>query len=271
MEILLGKKISAITIIIPCRLDTFERLENILVVTSYLMDKIDIKIIVVEANNSGSGILNKHLNKEIDYVFIHDPDPIFYRTYYINKIAKKVNTQAIGIWDTDIIIPFEQIQKAIDILKNNEADFVYPYDKLFLDTSPILRRMYLKEGNMDVLLKNMKKMKEMYPPNPLGGAYLANMKAYRESGFENENFYGWGLEDGERYYRWEKMGYRIKRVPGPLFHLSHGRGINSTFHDADQHFNKKRELLNVIRASNTEKNLCRIDTPLMLKDGSNSV
>lgn len=246
---------NAITIIIPCRLDTFERLENILVATTYLIDKIDAKVIVIEANNSGSGILNKHLDKEIDYVLIHDPDPIFFRTNYINLIANQVNTQLVGVWDTDVVMPLEQLKKAISILKNNEADFVYPYDKLFLDTSPILRRMYLKEGNMDILLKNMKKMKEMYPPNPLGGAFLANTNAYRESGFENENFYGWGLEDGERYYRWEKMGYRIKRVPGPLFHLSHGRGINSTFHDADQHFNKKRELLNVIRASDTQTKL----------------
>ena len=43
---------------------------------------------------------------------------------------------------------------------------------------------------MDILLKNMKKMKEMYPPNPLGGAFLANMKAYRESGLKTRIFMG---------------------------------------------------------------------------------
>jgi predicted glycosyltransferase involved in capsule biosynthesis len=190
--------------------------------------------------------------RRINYHFVQDNDPIFYRTYYINILAKEVRTPYLGVWDTDVICPFEQLNKAIEILQNNEADFVYPYDKLFLDTSEILRRLFLKYGDISFLLKNTKKMKEMYPPNPLGGAFLANMKAYRESGFENESFYGWGLEDGERYHRWGKQGYRIKRVPGPLFHLSHGRGINSTFHDADQNINKRRELMNVVRARVTE-------------------
>jgi len=49
------------------------------------------------------------------------------------------------------------------------------------------------------------------------------------------------MEDGERYCRWEKMGYRIKRIDGPLFHLSHPRGINSDMHHPDQHVIKMRE------------------------------
>jgi predicted glycosyltransferase involved in capsule biosynthesis len=220
--------------------------------TKYILENFDSEIIVIESGNRNSHILEKLLNKEIRYQFHIDNDPIFYRTYYINRIVEIIRTPLIGIWDTDVIAPPEQVVKAIELLRNNEADFVYPYDKYFLDTSPILSRLYFKEGKIEILLKNMKKMKEMYPPNPLGGAFLANAKAYRESGFENENFYGWGLEDGERYYRWEKLGYRIKRVPGPLFHLSHERGINSNFHDVDQHFNKKRELLNVVRARTQE-------------------
>jgi hypothetical protein len=261
-----------LTIVIPCRLDSIERLENIIVLTNILLENFDTEIIIVEGNCHYNAILKKLLDKRVDYRFYIDNDPIFYRTHYLNREAEIIRSPLIGIWDTDVIAHPEQVIKAVEILRNNEADFVYPYDKLFLDTSPILRRMYLKEGNMDILLKNMKKMKEMYLPNPLGGAFLANMKAYRESGFENENFYGWGLEDGERYYRWEKRGYRIKRVPGPLFHLSHGRGINSTFHDADQPFNKKRELLSVVRTANTETKTCvKKHINLMPKDGSNSV
>ena len=38
-----------------------------------------------------------------------------------------------------------------------------------------------------------------------------------------------------------KMGYRIKRIDGPLFHLSHPRGINSDMHHPDQHVIKMRE------------------------------
>ena len=90
-------------------------------------------------------------------------------------------------------------------------------------------------------------MKEMYSPNPVGGAFLANLKTYKKSGLENENFYGWGLEDGERVARWGNLNYKIHRVTGPLFHLSHGRGVNSTFHNDDQHFIKSKEIKNVRR------------------------
>ncbi len=239
-------------IIIPIRQDSIDRIENLVVTTGFLKSNLDAEICVIEANSYDNKILHALLSRNVSLDFIQDSDPIFHRTQYINQLTRKLITPYIGIWDSDVICPIEQLNKAIEILQNNEADFVYPYDKYFLDTSPILRQLYLKTRDFNFLLKNMKKMKEMYPPNPLGGAFLANMKAYRESGFENENFYGWGLEDGERYHRWEKLGYRIKRVSGPLFHLSHGRGINSTFHDSDQNINKRRELMNVVRARVTE-------------------
>ena len=240
-------RLQKLTIIIPCRIDTIQRQENLLVNIRYLRN-FETDISIIEADSYDNQLLKTLVNQRIDFHFIYDYDPIFYRTHYINKIVKEIQTPYVGVWDTDVICPIDQLNKAIEVLQNNEADFVYPYDKFFLDTSPILRKLYIRTGDINFLLKNMKKMKEMYPPNPLGGAFLANMKAYRDSGFENENFYGWGLEDGERYHRWEKLGYRIKRIPGPLFHLSHGRGLNSTFHDADQNITKRRELMNMIRA-----------------------
>jgi predicted glycosyltransferase involved in capsule biosynthesis len=62
---------------------------------------------------------------------------------------------------------------------------------------------------------------------------MVNRELYIKSGLENTNFYGWGLEDGERYYRWGILGYEIKRANGPMFHLSHDRGLNSLFHSQE--------------------------------------
>jgi hypothetical protein len=36
----------------------------------------------------------------------------------------------------------------------------------------------------------------LYPPNPVGGAFLPNRESYIRSGLENENFYGWGWKMG---------------------------------------------------------------------------
>lgn len=90
-------------------------------------------------------------------------------------------------------------------------------------------------------------MKKMYLPYPIGGAFLARRKSYLKVGLENEIFYGWGMEDNERYYRWKDFGNNVEFVSGPLFHLTHGRGINSGFHNKDQYIIKKREFLKVIR------------------------
>jgi len=248
-------RLDNVTIVIPCRLDSIVRLGNVIITTSYLLKEFNVNIIVTEADTYNNLILQKLLPQGVEYQFYYDEDPIFFRTHYINMICSKLQTGIVGIWDADVIIPSSQIIKAVELLSNDEADFVYPYEKYALDTSPILRKMFLQNPKIEFLERNMKKMKEMYPPNPVGGAFMANLKSYKESGLENESFYGWGLQDGERFYRWQNMGYKIKRIPGPLFHLSHPRGQNSNFHDVDQHFMKKKEVISVKRNKTFKENI----------------
>jgi predicted glycosyltransferase involved in capsule biosynthesis len=156
----------------------------------------------------------------------------------------------VAVWDADVIAPVNQIVKALELLRNGEADFVYPYEKQFLDTSPILRSLFIQKTEIEIFERNAQKMSEMYLPDPVGGGFMANLKVYKEAGLENENFYGWGPEDHERYHRWENFGCIIKRIPGPLFHLSHGRGINSTYHNKDIPLFNMKEIANVRRKNN---------------------
>lgn len=238
---------SDLTILIPVRLDTIDRLENTLAVTQFLLSNFETKICVSEYSAYNNGLLEKLLNKKVQHTFHEDHNPILYRTKFLNQMIRAVETPYVAVWDTDVIVHGDQIIKSVELLRNGEADFVYPYEKQFLDTSPILRKLYFEKRKIEILEQNTKKMKDMYSPNPVGGAFLADLKAYIEAGSENEDFYGWGMEDGERFCRWENLGYRIKRVPGPLFHLSHGRGINSTFHNVDQRLIKFKEYNSVRR------------------------
>lgn len=235
------------TFLILARLDSIDRMENILAVTKFLSSHFETNICVSEFSAYNNGLLEKLLCKNIRYTFHEDHDPILYRTRFLNQMTRSVETPFVAVWDTDVIVPVVQLVKAMELLRSGEADFVYPYEKQFLNVPQILRKMYLQQGKIDILEQNSKKMKEMYTPNPLGGAFLANLQAYRESGLENENFYGWGLEDGERYYRWENHGYKIQRVTGPLFHLNHERGINSAFQNPDQQLLKLKETISVMR------------------------
>ena len=244
--------LSDLSIVFPVRLDSIERLENTLAATHFLVQNLQTNICVSEYSTYNNGILEKLLDKNIRYTFTEDHDPILHRTRFLNQMTQSIETLNVAVWDTDVIAPINQIIRSMEMLRNGEAEFVYPYEDHFLDTSPIIRRLFLETMNIDLLEQSVKKMKEMYYPNPVGGAFLANRQAYVASGLENENFYGWGLEDGERYYRWLKLGYKVKRIPGPLFHLSHGRGINSTFHNPDQPIAKRKEIIKVKR--NTVEN-----------------
>ncbi|MFD2036244.1 galactosyltransferase-related protein [Belliella marina] len=95
-------------------------------------------------------------------------------------------------------------------------------------------------------------MKELYRPTPVGGVFMADKKAYIESGMENEGFYGWGREDAERVNRWKILGYIHKHTQGALYHLTHERGINSQFHSQRQDDIKFSKLLQVLVMSQNE-------------------
>jgi predicted glycosyltransferase involved in capsule biosynthesis len=241
-----------LTFLIPFRQDSIDRLENICLITEYLLETFDTNIEVLECAPYCNGVLKKVLNKKVKCSFLEDNDPVFFRTKYINNLVRGSKTHFLSIWDVDVIAPVEQMVKAVELLRSGKAHFVYPYEKKFLDTSFILRKLYIQTRSIEFLEQNQKKMKEMFPPNPVGGGFLVNTQAYIEAGIENEDFYGWGLEDGERYYRWKNMGYNVERIPGPMFHLTHQRGLNSNFHNRNQVFIKKREILKVRRNSNTD-------------------
>lgn len=217
-----------ITFLILVRLDSIERLENILVTTQILISNFETSIILWECSPYNNGILERLLDSKVEYTFQKNRDPVLFRTKFLNRMAKTVHTPYIAVWDADVIAPSSQIIETVEMLRKGKADFVFPYEKQFLDISFVIRRLYMQQLNMELLFRNMDVMKALYSPNPVGGAFFCNLELFFDVGMENEKFYGWGVEDGERCCRWEKNGYRIKRVKGPLFHLTHPRGVNST-------------------------------------------
>jgi hypothetical protein len=231
-----------VTFLILVRIDTIERIENLLACTEFLVSNFETQIEVLEVASYNNGIVKRLLSKRVNYAFAEDDDPILFRTKYLNCMLSSVKTPYVAVWDADVLLEIRQILETMNIIRNNQADCVFPYEKKMLDTSLILRKLYLKKKRIDFLSKNADKMKEMYPPVAVGGAFFCKLDSYIKIGLENEDFYGWGFEDGERYLRWKYSEYKVERVKGVLFHLSHPRGINSLFHNKDQSFIKVRVL-----------------------------
>ena len=228
------------TFLLLVRLDTIERLENTLVTINYLITNFNTNIKVLEVAPYCSGLLKKMLHRKVEYGFKEDCDPILFRTRYLNDMIRSVTTPYVSVWDVDVIAPASQIIESVELLRSDKADFVYPYESKLLDTSPILRNLYIKTKRLSLFCKNIYKMREMHPPKSVGGAFICKLDCFIKVGLENEKFYGWGVEDGERYNRWKKNGYIIKRANGVMFHLSHPRGVNSVMHNQDQKHIKLR-------------------------------
>ncbi|MCR4769738.1 MAG: hypothetical protein K5874_05970 [Bacteroidaceae bacterium] len=222
------------TVLIPLRVDSVERLENLLCVIKYLI-KLDLYIFIYEADYNNNGIVSKLLprTKKILYKFIYDDDVIFHRTKYINQMMRDSSTPYVAVWDSDIIVPRQQVEECINALQRG-YDAAYPYKSICFSVSRELRACYMKIHNLKVLQHNASYMNPLYGENFVGGAFFVNKKAYESIGGENESFYGWGPEDGDRFIRWKVMQFKIFRSEGYAYHLWHPRDINGAIRSKTQ-------------------------------------
>lgn len=227
-------KMKDVTILIPVRIDSYFRLENLCSVVKYLTTNYLTNIYVVESAEYNNNILKTILPKQIKYMFKKDNDPVFFRTQIINNVVGEIHTKYVSIWDADVLFPVRQILRAIELLRSDKCDFVYPYDGSFMDTTQIVRQIYLEYGDVNILEELSNMMSAPYGIGMKGGAFIANTQKYKEAGMENLKFYGWGPEDWERYERWKNLNYRIEIVTGKLFHLSHPRDMNGTHNSYQQ-------------------------------------
>ena len=113
-----------VTFNIILRLDSIERLENIIASITFL--NFNTNVTVWECSYRDNGFLKKLLdNARVSYVFKQDDDPILFRTHYLNQMIQETTTPIVSIWDTDVIAPVNQIIDAVNLLRLQEADFGY--------------------------------------------------------------------------------------------------------------------------------------------------
>lgn len=234
-----------VTFLIPVRLDSIQRLENLLVITEQIQNFFETNISVLESNIIYNKILHKCLNHKIIYNFVKDQDPVFYRTKYLNQLISSCKSPYIALWDADVIIDKNAILNAIAKLRNLDYDVVYPYNTKFYETSDILRNVYFMKRDISIMYDNIDKMRLLYNRPMVGGAVFIDKEKYINIGMENENHYGWGNDDFDRYYRCLINELKISYTNNPLFHLCHPRSGNSRFRSTIQENRSRDELLNI--------------------------
>jgi GT2 family glycosyltransferase len=231
-----------ITFLIPVRIDSDQRNNNLSILLNLLNRDFETNVIVLEADKKQLYVPPKEI-KNLKYFFIHDEDEIFYRTRYINQMIAMSSTPYIAVWDTDAIAAPGQIADAVTALRNQVAVMAFPFDGRFYEVSGTLYNLFCITLKFEALLNNLNLMPLRYGYNMVGGAFMVNREKYITAGMENEIFYGWGDEDNERVKRMEVLGLPIYRAQGPLFHLWHQRGQNSWFANRETEIRNKREFL----------------------------
>jgi len=226
--------LNKLSILIPVRIDSEERLENLRLVTSYLALNFNCEIIVLEADRSPK-VDKNDLPREIIYHFIRDEKESFHHTRYNNRLLSMSTKPYIAFYDTDVVLTIQQIADAYYSLESDTADVVYPYDGVFVAVDSLLKKMFGKAMDINFLVRNERKL-TIATKRSVGGCVLMDKRKYLEAGGDNENFSSWGPEDLERWKRMKVLGYRISRIPGSIFHLPHPRNADSGYRSIDQRY-----------------------------------
>ena len=240
-----------ITFCIPVRIESFYRKRNLMILLKYLGQHIDANYIIVEADNVQR--LPEIMDiANLNYIFIQDNDPIFHRTKYINQMLNLAKTPHAAIWDTDAIADIAQIQQAYDMLVENKAVMVYPFSGTFYDVNEYMSDFFCQSLDIEKLKCQGISKNLMNGYYSVGGAYMVNIKSYKEAGGENEYFYGWGPEDAERIARLQILEQKVERIDGALYHLFHTRGYNSYYANIDTAIQTREEFCKVCGMTTNE-------------------
>jgi len=171
-------------------------------------------------------------------------DPIiengkFHRTKFLNTMAKVANTPIVINYDCDILTPPLQLYLAVEMLRRGEADMVYPYDGRFARVPRTWVPTIQKYNDVGMFRDTeFKGCQETDAPS-VGGVVAYRKNKFIGSGGENEKMVSYAPEDVERFYRWNKLGYKVARITGCVYHLDHVITLNSSTQHEDYKANEK--------------------------------
>ncbi|MDP1812498.1 MAG: galactosyltransferase-related protein [Sediminibacterium sp.] len=238
-----------ITFLIPFRLDSVSRLENLNIILSYLTTYFDTNIDLLETGiNSSVDYILRH--DSIKYTYLYSEDQYFYHTLYNNKLLLAVTGDYVVIYDSDVIISPVQILESANLLRKDRADFVLPHNGECYNVDDFTKRMLKQKLSLQLINEN-KLFYYLVTKNCFGGCLFANQKKFIAAGMDNENIKGWGHEDIERIKRIHKLGLRLSCIDGPIYHLPHERP-NSSFLDEQSALSSYVQYFKTCSSSPTE-------------------
>lgn len=240
-----------LTFLIPTRIETEDRLRNIISSVSYLLKHIPAKVIVKEVsthptfNFRALPEIKKYVDtSNLKYLFEETNEPLFCKSKVLNDLIVASDTKVVANYDADCILPIASYHQAYELIINDQADVVYPYGcGIYQWKAEYDQKIY--EEFVSVLDTSILDKRKILSNSTIGWTQFVNRQKYIDSFMMNENFISWGCEDDEFYYRMSVLGNRISRIDNYVYHLEHSRTHNSWF--SNPKFNSNYRLWNIIR------------------------
>lgn len=227
--------LSNATFIIPLRIESEDRMRNIITVLCFLLGNFNTQIIVKEVDKSSTfnqdvlSQVEEFLGKDANvlHIFEKSDDPVFYRMHILNEMLIKTKTDVVINYDCDVILPVESYVNAYNSILKKECDVVYPfgsgnYQKQIHATDELVTNFLTNDFDFSILEE-----RSNIWSSDFGWVQFFNRQVYIDGGMENENFRGSSPEDKERFYRFTTLGYKVGRINNLIYHLEHSRGSNS--------------------------------------------
>jgi hypothetical protein len=229
------KDLSNVTFIIPLRIESEDRMRNVLTILCFLLENFNTKIIVKEVDRisvfqeSILPQLEEYFDNlsNLTHIFEESEDSVFYRMHILNEMLFQVKTDVVVNYDCDVLLPIDSYVNAYESIISGESDVVYPfgngnYQKQIFANDELVSEFLSNDFDFSILEK-----KSNISTSDFGWVQFFNRKVYIDGGMENENFRGSSPEDKERFFRFTTLGYNVNRINSFIYHLEHSRGQNS--------------------------------------------
>jgi hypothetical protein len=222
------------TFIIPIRIESNDRLRNIITTTAFLLENFDTNIIIKEVDsesifkNVALPILKNILDVDINIQHIYEKSdsPSFHRQRVLNEMIVAADTEIVVNYDCDVLLPLDSYHEAYNSILHHTHDVIYPYGQGMyqkqVQASDEIVSNFLQTMDYSILDSN-----SSISTSDFGWAQFFNRQVYIDGGMENENFVAYSPEDKERFYRFTTLEYNVGRIHDYVYHLEHARGQNS--------------------------------------------
>jgi hypothetical protein len=228
--------------VVPVRIDSPDRLRNLDLVLTWLGRNFEGHQTLVLEHGRAAEAESTAREHGAEHVFLRS-DGCFHKSRVFNLGLALADRAFVLLYDCDVLVPAPAIERAIETLRRDEADYVYPYNGVMLevrcgDDAP---RAVLDGAFLASTIVSHGEVAEALPDDTTclngsesepstGGALACKRRALLLHGGFNPNIVSYGCEDTELETRVRKLGARVVRLPGfNCFHVRHRRGPDSRY------------------------------------------